>query len=148
MSNTRLGTWRHKHPQERKGLAHQVFQSWIPSQAPEWHAITLWFNFSTYEQMQGSSLQGPKNAITTMASYIFWRKKRENKVLPKDFKEIKNTLMSFSHVRRASTSVAENLCTWAETCQPLHMISVDMAYTLKNTSFGSLIICELWQGLQ
>lgn len=110
----------------RKGLASSLSELDPQSGSQEWHAITLWFKFfsTTYEQMHKEVLCKDQECYNNNGIlHILQKKKWENKVLPKDFKSAKNTLMSFSHVRRASTSVWQkicapqsrrpvNLCTW------------------------------------
>ncbi|XP_057551285.1 RNA polymerase II subunit A C-terminal domain phosphatase SSU72 like protein 3-like [Hippopotamus amphibius kiboko] len=109
------------------------------------------YDFSTsYEKMRKdlSCIDG-KYYKTNGVLHILKRNERI-KPYPEAFQECRDPFdVIFTCGERAYNRVVADLCARdQETWQPVHVINLDIKDTLEDATLGSLIICELCQGLQ
>ncbi|XP_059960864.1 RNA polymerase II subunit A C-terminal domain phosphatase SSU72 like protein 3-like [Mesoplodon densirostris] len=114
-------------------------------------SLPMVYDFSTtYEQMRKDLLhKGGECYRSNGVLHILGRNERI-KPHPERFQECRDPFdVIFTCQESVYDRVVADLCTREqETCQPVHVINVDIDDTLEDATLGSLIICELCQGLQ
>ncbi|XP_057551085.1 RNA polymerase II subunit A C-terminal domain phosphatase SSU72 like protein 3-like [Hippopotamus amphibius kiboko] len=105
---------------------------------------------TTYEQMRKDLLLKDRERYTSNGILHILGRNERIKPRPERFQECRDPFeVIFTCQESVYDRVVEDLCTREqETCQPVHVINVDMEDTLEDATLGALIICELCQRLQ
>ncbi|XP_057551087.1 RNA polymerase II subunit A C-terminal domain phosphatase SSU72 like protein 3-like [Hippopotamus amphibius kiboko] len=109
------------------------------------------YDFSTtYEQMRKDLLHKDGDRYRSNGILHILGRNERIKPHPERFQECRDPFdVIFTCQESVYDRVVEDLCTREqETCQPVHVINVDMEDTLEDATLGALIICELCQRLQ
>ncbi|XP_059785478.1 RNA polymerase II subunit A C-terminal domain phosphatase SSU72 like protein 3-like [Balaenoptera ricei] len=108
------------------------------------------YDFSTtYEQMCKDLLhKDGERYRSNGVLHILGRNERINPH-PERFQECRDPFdVIFTCQESIYDRVVADLCAREQNCQPVHVINMDIHDTLEDATLGSLIICELCQGLQ
>ncbi|XP_072826872.1 RNA polymerase II subunit A C-terminal domain phosphatase SSU72 like protein 3-like [Vicugna pacos] len=127
------------------GAASQVR---LPGQAGNRPVI---YDFSvTYGQMRKDLYRRDRERYSSNGILHILGRNEKIKARPERFQECRDAFdVIFTCEERVYDRVVEDLCAREqETCQPVHVINVDMKDTLEDATLGALIICELCQRLQ
>ncbi|KAB0375586.1 hypothetical protein FD755_012229 [Muntiacus reevesi] len=121
-----------------KGLASGLSELDPQSGSQVWHAVALWFIIfsTTYEHMHKEILCKDQECYrNNVILHILGEKNERIKSCQERFQEYKD---HFDVIFTCQESIYIS-----ETCQTVHMINVDMAYSQENAICGSLTICSL-----
>ena len=120
----------------------------LPGSARSLHVV---YDFSTtYEEMRKDLLRKDRQRYNSNGILHILGRNERIKPRPERFQECRDHFdLIFTCEESVYDRVVEEL--WVreqETCQPVHVINVDMADNAEDATLGSFIICELCERLQ